>query len=347
MAIELINEAVNAGARQHKACAVLGISCRTMRRWQATPDDLEDKRGQAQHHRPQALTDDETQAILTVCNTPEFASLPPTQIVPQLADKGIYLASESSFYRILKANNQVNHRGKAQPPRVVPKPLALVAYAPNQVWSWDITYLATQIRGQFLRLYLMVDVFTRMIVGWEIHPEELADHASTLMIKTCMKHHIKPDQLVLHSDNGGPMKGATMLSTLQRLGVVPSFSRPSVSDDNPYSESLFKTLKYTPSYPKKPFASIEQARQWVLGFVTWYNHKHCHSGIKFVTPAQRHRGEDEQILLKRHHVYEQAKRDMPKRWNNRSTRNWQPINEVWLNPPREHINESINLKRAA
>ena len=137
MAIELINEAVNAGARQHKACAVLGISCRTMRRWQATPDNLEDKRGQAQHHRPQALTEDETQAILEVCNTPEFASLPPTQIVPQLADQGIYLASESSFYRILKANNQVNHRGKAQPPRVVPKPLALVAYAPNEVWSWD------------------------------------------------------------------------------------------------------------------------------------------------------------------------------------------------------------------
>ena len=193
----------------------------------------------------------------------------------------------------------------------------------------------------------MVDVFTRMIVGWEIHPEELADHASTLMIKTCMKHHIKPDQLVLHSDNGGPMKGATMLSTLQRLGVAPSFSRPSVSDDNPYSESLFKTLKYTPSYPKKPFASIEQARQWVLGFVTWYNNEHCHSGIKFVTPAQRHRGEDKQILLKRHQVYEQAKRATPKRWNNRATRNWQPINEVWLSPPKEHINESINLKQAA
>ena len=214
-------------------------------------------------------------------------------------------------------------------------------------WSTHLSYLATEIRGQFLRLYLMVDVFTRMIVGWEIHLEELADHASTLMIKTCMKHHIKPEQLVLHSDNGGPMKGATMLSTLQRLGVVPSFSRPSVSDDNPYSESLFKTLKYTPSYPKKPFASIERARQWVFGFVTWYNNEHCHSGIKFVTPAQRHRGEDHVILEKRHQVYEAAKRDMPKRWNNRSTRNWQPINEVWLNPPKEHINESINLKQAA
>lgn len=198
------------------------------------------------------------------------------------------MASELSFYRILKANNQVNHRGKAQPPRVVPKPLAVVAYAPNEVWSWDITYLATEIKGQFLRLYLIIDVFTRMIVGWEIHPEELADHASTLMIKTCMKHHNKPDQLVLHSDNGGPMKGATMLSTLQRLGVVPSFGRPSVSENNPYSESLFKILKYTPSYPKKPFASVEQARQWVLGFVTGYNNEHCHSGIKFVTPAQRH-----------------------------------------------------------
>jgi transposase InsO family protein len=318
-----------------------------LRRWQVAPGNLEDKRGQARHHRPQALSAAEKEAILNVCNTPAYQSLPPSQIVPKLADQGIYMASESSFYRILKANNQLNHRGKAKAPYPHPKPLALVAYAPNEVWSWDITYLATTIRGQFLRLYLMVDVFTRMIVGWEIHPDELGEHAANLMIKTCMRNRVRPDNLVLHSDNGSPMKGATMLATLQRLGVVPSFSRPSVSDDNPYSESLFRTMKYTPSYPKKPFASIDQARQWVLTFVTWYNHQHCHSGIKFVTPAQRHKGEDEQILLKRHHVYEQAKRDMPKRWNNRATRNWQPINEVWLNPPKEHINESINLKQAA
>jgi transposase InsO family protein len=347
MAIELINEAVSAGARQHKACAVLGLSCRTLRRWQVAPGNLEDKRGQARHHRPQALSAAEKEAILNVCNAPAYQSLPPSQIVPKLADQGIYMASESSFYRILKANNQLNHRGKAKAPYPHPKPLALVAYAPNEVWSWDITYLATTIRGQFLRLYLMVDVFTRMIVGWEIHPDELAEHAANLMIKTCMRNRVKPDSLVLHSDNGSPMKGATMLATLQRLGVVPSFSRPSVSDDNPYSESLFRTMKYSPTYPKRPFASIDQARQWVLTFVTWYNHQHCHSGIKFVTPAQRQRGEDQQILLKRHHVYEQAKRDMPRRWNNRATRNWQPITEVWLNPPKEHINESINLKQAA
>ena len=138
-----------------------------------------------------------------------------------------------------------------------------------------------------------------------------------------------------------------MLATLQILGIVPSFSRPSVSSDNPYSEALFRTLRYTPSYPSKPFTDIEQAHQWVLRFETWYNEEHCHSHIKFVTPAQRHKGEDSEILAKRHLVYEAARRRMPHRWKNRSTKNWAPIQEVWLNPPKEHLEDAETLKAAA
>lgn len=212
-----------------------------------------------------------------------------------------------------------------------------MAYGANQVWSWDITYLPSTIKGQFVRLYRVLDVFSRLIVGWEVHWEESAENASTLIGKACLGQNISPDQLALHSDNGSPMKGATMLATLQKLGVVPSFSRPSVSDDNPYSEALFRTLKYTPAYPRKRFEDLEQARGWVQAFVTWYNTKHRHSGIGFVTPEQRHAGQDKQILQKRKAVYEAAKCSKPGRWKSRPTRNWEHIKEVWLNPPRAHV----------
>src|SRR5690554_4894004 len=194
---------------------------------------------------------------------------------------------------------------------------------------------------------MIMDVYSRMIVGWEIHEDERAEHAAALITKTCLRHRVQQDELVLHADNGSPMKGATMLATLQRLGIVPSFSRPSVSDDNPYSEALFRTLKYTPAYPKKPFATIEQARAWVLRFVTWYNTEHRHSGIKFVTPAQRHYGQELGILAQRRAVYEAAKRTMPQRWKGRDTRNWKPIEEVWLNPPKEHTGTPEKLRSAA
>ena len=194
---------------------------------------------------------------------------------------------------------------------------------------------------------MIVDIFTRLIVAWEIHEDERAEHASKLISQACLKHNVRADQLALHSDNGSPMKGATMLATLQRLGIMPSFSRPSVSDDNPYSEALFRTLKYSPAYPTKPFADIETARQWVYTFVNWYNNEHRHSGIQFVTPAQRHSGQDQVILQKRKSVYEAAKLARPDRWRNRSTRNWDRIDAVWLNPPKEHCNNRADLKRAA
>lgn len=332
MAITLIQEAARAGARRFKSCDILGITCRTLRRW-LKADSLGDKRkGATRRPSLQALSLQEKAQILEVCNRAEYQSLPPSQIVPKLADQGIYIASESSFYRVLRAHQQATHRGYARQPSTVAKPVALAATGPCQVWSWDITYLPTTVRGEFLRLYLIVDVFSRAIVGWEIHPNESSEHASDLIAKACIRHKVRRDQLVLHSDNGSPMKGATMLATLQKLGVVPSFSRPSVSDDNPYSEALFRTLKYTPAYPKGSFSGINEARDWVLSFVTWYNNEHQHSGIKFVTPIQRHEGMDVQILSSRTAVYEAARQAHPSRWRGRNVRDWTYGDTVWLNP---------------
>ena len=272
MAIELIEEAVSVGARRHKACGVLEITVRTLQRWQkslAGDQQLGDQRKLAAAERLPAnkLTEIERRCILAISNSQAYRSLPPSQIVPRLADEGEYMASESTFYRVLREADQVNRRGRAKPPRTLNKPQGYKATGPNQLWSWDITFLASTIRGEFYRLYMLMDIYSRKIVGWEVHDSESAAHAATLMRKTCLAEGVYHAGLVLHSDNGAPMKGATMLATLQRLGVVPSFSRPSVSDDNPYSESLFRTLKYTPSYPSKPFESIEAARQWVHTFV--------------------------------------------------------------------------------
>ncbi|MGB5464988.1 MAG: IS3 family transposase [Sedimenticolaceae bacterium] len=351
MAIELIDEACAAGARQTRACAVLEIDVRTLRRWQQQQRDeqrLVDRRRETAADRVPAnkLSPEERARILDVCNAPAYQSLPPSQIVPRLADDGEYLASESTFYRVLREVDQQHRRGRAQAPRQVPKPRGYKAEGPNQTWSWDITYLAAAIRGTFYRLYMVEDIFSRKIVGWEVHEEETAAHASQLIRKACLAEGICEDGLVLHSDNGGPMKGATMLATLQRLGVVPSFSRPSVSDDNPYSESLFRTLKYTPAYPNQPFESLTAAREWVHRFVQWYNEEHRHSGIRYVTPGQRHRGEDAAILAARKRLYEAAKDTHPERWSG-DTRDWTPINEVWLNPPQETQQEASAEKKVA
>lgn len=351
MAIELIDWARGQGARESLACDVLGLTCRTLRRWRErlqASGSLQDRRsiGGPVDGLGHALTEAQRQQILDVCNSSEFQSLPPSQIVPILADRGIYLASESSFYRVLRRADQTNRRGKANRPAHVARPKAWKATKPNQVWSWDITFLPTLVKGEFLRLYMITDIYSRKIVGWEVHREESAQHAAVLIQKACLAHGVQKDQLVLHSDNGSPMKGATMLSTLQRLGIMPSFSRPSVSDDNPYSESLFRTLKYDPKYPRKPFESIDTARQWVLGFAHWYNNTHRHSGIKFVTPIQRHEAHDSALLAKRDEVYEQAKANYPQRWRNRPTRNWSHVGAVWLNPDKEN-QRSGHLRMAA
>lgn len=329
--IESVAEATAAGARQDQACAVLGLSSRTLQRWQAGGTLTEDLRPQRQYTPSHALTEAERAEVLAVANSDEFADCPPSQIVPRLADQGIYLASESSFYRILKAAQQLKHRRSERPSQSRTKPKALSATAPNQLYSWDITYLPTAIKGQFYYLYLFLDLFSRQIVGWQVFDQESSQCASDLLRDIYQHEGLQPGQVILHSDNGSPMKGATMLATLQRLGVMPSFSRPAVSNDNPYSESLFKTLKYRPQYPLKPFADLAGAREWVADLVRWYNHEHRHSAIGFVTPAQRHAGLDETLLEQRQALYETARSKNPRRWS-QNTRNWRRIDTVHLNP---------------
>ena len=245
----------------------------------------------------------------------------------------VYLASESTFYRVLDEEDALKHREPSRP-RSVARPREHVATGPCQVWSWDITYLRSAVRGAFYYLYLIEDIWSRKIVGWAVHEEESMDLSAYLIDETAKRLGCDQSGLVLHSDNGGPMKGSTMLSTLKHLGIVESFSRPHVSDDNPYSEALFRTLKYRPTYPSGAFASIEAARQWVEDFVVWYNTEHLHSAIGFVTPEDRHTGKDEALLAKRRRIYEAARKRNPERWSG-NTRSWQRVEVVKLNPEKE------------
>ena len=339
----LVAEAVTAGARQWRACEVIVLSERTLQRWQNDKAEGTCDRRPARVQTPKnQLSDLERQRVLEIANSPEFGHLPPSQIVPRLADQGKYVASESTFYRVLKAENQLTHRGAEKPAKRRHKPRALVATAPGQLFSWDITYLPTTVMGIYFYLYLFMDIYSRKIVGWQVYETESSELASEVMRDICMRENIAPQQVVLHSDNGSPMKGATMLATLQKLGVIPSFSRPACSNDNPFSESLFKTLKYRPAYPQRSFESLMAARQWVGTFVRWYNEEHRHSAIKFVTPAQRHEGLDEDLLRKRTEVYEAAKAEHPERWSG-DTRSWAPVTTVHLNPEKS-VTETVTKK---
>lgn len=334
MIIELINEARAAGARLRRCCEVMEIDIRTVQRWLARgPEGGEDRRKGPRNPPANKLSEPERQQLRELVLSPEFVDLAPHQIVPKLADMKIYIASESTLYRLLREEKLNAHRGRAKPP-TRRRPDEHTATGPDQVWCWDITYLRSPVAGMFFYLYLFLDVWSRKIVGWAVLEEESNEAAAELFRKISVEQGIDPDGLVLHSDNGGPMKGATMLATLQKLGVVPSFSRPSVSDDNAYVESLFRTAKYRPGYPSGPFESLDAARAWVLTFVTWYNEEHQHSSIRFVTPADRHAGHDTEILANRHDVYEQARARHPQRWSG-ATRDWTPVGDVTLNPRRE------------
>ena len=327
----LIKEAVDSGARQKQACEVIELSARTYQRW-LKAGVVSDRRRTAVRPAPaNKLSEAERQGILTVCNEPAFSHLPPCQIVPLLLDQGRYLASESSFYRILKAAKQLTHRGKTKPKTSDNKPTSFTATQAKQVWSWDITYCPSRVIGQHYYLYLIEDIYSRKIVGWEVYDRESGGDAATLLERSVWTEQCVKSQLVLHSDNGSPMKSFTLRAKMQELGVTSSYSRPRVSNDNPYSESLFRTVKYHPRWPSEGFEDIDAARTWVKGFVQWYNHEHRHSRIKFVTPVQRHTGEDKEILHKRDVLYTKMKKRNPLRWST-TTRNWQHEAIVELNP---------------
>ena len=272
-AVMLIAEAVAGGARQSKACAEIGISERTYRRWTSRGDVQADQRPLVDRSAPSnKLSAAERQAVLASCNAEEFASLPPSQIVPRLADRGIYLASESSFYRIqgrtrwVRIEGQQQHRGRAKPPGRREPPKSYQATGPCQVWTWDITWMPGPIMGMFFYLYLIVDIFSRKIVGWEVHERESAELAAMLVQRAVWAEGSTARPLLLHADNGTPMKGASMKAMLEKLGVRASYSRPQVSNDNPFSEALFRTCKYRPDWPTRGFATKAQAQAWIKRF---------------------------------------------------------------------------------
>jgi transposase InsO family protein len=350
--VQDIEQACARGARLAAACEVAGVDVRTVQRWRHGPG-LSEGDARPRAHRPapgHALTPVERERILAVANEPRFADMPPARIVPALADEGLYIASESSFSRVLRAAGQSRHRGRARAPRPSKAPTTHVARAPGEVWCWDMTYLPCDVSGRWFYLYLILDLYSRRVVGFEVHERDSADHAVAVLKRAALAeglHGLAPEHRpVLHGDNGATLKATTVLATLHWLKIRPSYSRPRVSDDNAFVESLFRTAKYRPQFPASGgFKDLQAARQWACDFVHWYNHEHRHSGIRFVSPAQRHAGQDRQILAARDALYRQARQATPRRWSGK-TRDWSPIGAVTLNPERECVVAAVGTGAA-
>ena len=343
-----IRQAQAAGARLHAACALAGIDSRTLQRWERDSGLTHGDRrpGTVRKTPAHALSAAERARILAVANDPRFAEMPPARIVPKLvdnaryvgADEGVYIASESTFSRVLRSAGQTRHRGRAKTLRPTRPPTTHVATGPRQVWCWDMTYLPAEVTGRWFYLYLILDLYSRKIVGYTVADTDDAGHAAHLARRTALAEgiHGLHDKPVLHGDNGATLKATTVLAMLHWLGVKPSYSRPRVSNDNAFVESLFRTAKYRPEFPERGFADLESARTWAATFVHWYNHDHAHSGIRYVSPALRHAGEDIPILAARHALYQEAKARHPRRRSG-PTRNWSPRMVVTLKPERKKV----------
>jgi len=325
---------------------VVGITIRTLQRWQRTPEADDARRGprSAPNHQ---LSDSEKDRIVELVNEPKYRNLSPEQAVAALADDGVYVCSERSLRRILADRQLDRYRQRSKPASPRHKPRQYVAHEPLRVFSWDITYLrSSTIRGQFFFLYLFIDIWSRRIVGAEVHETQESELAANLLSQICCEHQLDADKLVVHSDNGAPMKGCTMLALMQSLGITASFSRPSISDDNAFAEALFRHLKYAPSYPRQGFASVDDARRWVDRFVVWYNGEHLHSAIGLVTPDDRHHGRDIALLENRRRLYAAARGRNPRRWTT-SPRRWARPAIVTLNPDRIVLTASKGATVAA
>jgi putative transposase len=314
-------------------CACFQLSIRTLQNWEK--QGIRDKRKGAVKRVHNKLSDEEVSRVIQTACSDRFKDLTPHEIVPLLAEEEKYLASTSSFYRFLGnaglLHNRIRHTGKKKKA----SPVELKATAPYEIMSWDISWLKTDVKGRYYYLYMVIDIWSRYIIGWRIHEDESGALAKELFNSIASQAQIRG--AVLHSDNGGPMICSTMRATLEKLGVLASFSRPSVSNDNAYSESLFKTLKYKAGYPKY-FTTLEQAREWVAVFVDWYNHEHRHSRIGYVTPYQRLTGADKAIFAKRNQTFSHAKNNHPERWS-RHTKVWETKSAVIL--------KKGNIKRKA
>lgn len=315
-------------------CAeVVGVSLRTLQRWRGQQGGGEDQRRGPNTVPGNKLSEHEERRLLRVLNSPEYRDLSPRPVIPALAEQGTYIASEATAYRVLHKHQLQKHRENTRP-ATSKKPEELVASAPNQVYCWDITYLKANPVGTFYYLYLVTDIFSRRIVAARVYLAENDEYAAELFAEVREREQLVPGETTLHADNGSAMKGATLKTTLERLGVLTSYSRPGVSDDNPYVESLFGTMKARVGYPKKPFESLEAAQEWVDRFVRWYNEEHRHSALNWVTPMARHTGEEQELLRRREQTYRNAQRRHPERWA-RDIRNCSPAPAIKLNPAKK------------
>jgi len=308
-------------------CKALNLTARTIQRWQSslTSEDL--RRGPKTHSK--ALSDGERAEVINVLSSNTYVDETPHTVVAKLADKSIYLCSPSTMYRLLRKRNLLAHRGRGKVPEYGNR-IETAATEPNQVWCWDITYLPSITKGRSFKLYMIEDLFSRKIVGFRIHDREDEKLATAMFSQALVDEKIKGEKLRVHSDNGHPMKTTTFVEKMKSLGVLPSCSRPRVSNDNAFIETLFKTMKYRPNYPCRPFIDITEAKTWAVAFVRWYNTVHMHSGIGYVTPDQRHDREDIAILDKRRALFERARQRRPERWSRWSNK--------WLVEARVELN---------
>ncbi len=303
------------------------LSERTIQRWNR--NGTGDQRKGAKKSVPRKLSEEERDKVYETCCSQRFKDLNPHEIYHTLLDENEYLASESTIYRILRERNAISHRSETREGSSRKKPEERTATAPNQVWMWDITWLKSPVTGIWFYAYVIIDLFDRSVISWAIHNEESDVHSAELFRQACQKHGCSPK--FVHSDNGNPMKGITLVGLFYQLGIVPSYSRPRVSDDNPYIESFFKTLKYTPGYPDH-FSSIDHARTWMADFVDWYNNRHWHSGMQYITPMQKRKGEHHRIFASRNRTLFEAKVRFPERWGRRDTRKYNVKEQEILNP---------------
>ena len=280
---------------------------------------------------PLALSAEERQAVLDVAHEKRFWDSTPYQIFATLLDEGKYLGSVRTIYRILSQNNEVKERRNQVSRPHYQKP-ELLATEPNQVWSWDITKLKGPAKWTYFYLYVILDIYSRYVVGWMVAHRESAALAKRLIQETCEKQYIAEGQLCIHADRGSSMKSKVVANLLADLGVTKTHSRPYVSNDNPYSESQFKTLKYCPGFPER-FGSIQDAREFCRKFFTWYNTVHKHSGIGLMTPEQVHYGQAQHILNHRAKVLESAFKEHEKRFKGKMPKPLPLPEAAWINKP--------------
>ena len=320
------------------ACDAMAIPRASYYRHNREPKAMKESRSNQSHRR---LSDVERQQVLDVCHDTAYIDKAPYEIYATLLDKGSYLCSVSTMYRILRSENEVRERRNQRTHPSYRKP-ELLATRPNTVWSWDITKLLGPVKWTYFYLYVILDIFSRYVVGWMIAGRESAELAGLLIEETCLKQGIDFNQLTIHSDRGPAMKAKTMAQLLANLGITKSFSRPHVSNDNPFSESHFKTLKYRPTFPKR-FGSLEDAKSFCQEFFTWYNQEHRHTGIALLPPEVVHYGLASNVITQRNQVLLEAYRKYPERFVNKIPTAPKLPEAVWINPPENPDGQQGNL----